>query len=358
VRTTGRNLATALAALAGALALCGCGRPSQAAEGSLRVFILAGQSNMEGVGQVEGDHKGSLRHLVSDPKTAGRYAHLVDKDGKWVVRDDVWIWCLPQKGKGRKGKLTVGYGASSRTIGPEFGFGLVVGDCLEDQVLLIKIAWGGKALATDFRPPSSGGKVGPCYTELVKRTREVLANLKTLFPDYDGKGYEIAGFGWHQGWNDGCSWDATRQYEENLANFIRDIRKDLGVEKLPFVIANSGFAGWGQKVDRRLAIMKAQAAVPERKEFKGNVVCVETRGFFRGYPSRHNYHWNNNGETYYLIGDAMGKAMVTLLGDYMARHEGPHNGACWSGTGVVDWHNTTGFQKGQERKAATSASTP
>ena len=330
----------------------------QAGKSPVKVFILAGQSNMEGHGIAmidpkKNEGKGSLEYMVKNPDTAGRYAHLVDSRGRWVVREDVWIWYL-----GRTGGLTVGYGASSRTIGPEFGFGLVVGDCLEDQVLLIKIAWGGKALATDFRPPSSGGKVGPCYTELVKRTREVLANLKTLFPDYDGKGYEIAGFGWHQGWNDGCSWDATRQYEENLANFIRDIRKDLGVEKLPFVIANSGFAGWGQKVDRRLAIMKAQAAVPERKEFKGNVVCVETRGFFRGYPSRHNYHWNNNGETYYLIGDAMGKAMVTLLGDYMARHEGPHNGACWSGSGVVDWHNTTGFQKGQERKAPTSASTP
>jgi len=296
VRTTGPKLATALTALAGALALCGCGRPGQAADGSLKVFILAGQSNMEGVGQVEGDAKGSLRHLVTDPRTAERYEHLVDKGGRWIVRDDVWIWSLPHKGKDRKGKLTVGYGASSRTIGPELGFGQVVGDHLDDQVLLIKIA------------------CGTAYKDLIEHTRKVLDNLKIHFPDYDGKGYEIAGFGWHQGWNDGCSWPPTREYEANLAHFIRDIRKELGVKDLPFVIANSGFAGWEQKVDRRLAIMEAQAAVPKREEFKGNVVCVETRGFFRGYPSRHNYHWNNNGETLYLIGEAMGKAMVKLLG--------------------------------------------
>jgi len=312
--TRGTRLSTVLAALAGALALCGCARLGQAAEHSLKVFILAGQSNMEGVGQVEGDKKGFLRHLVTDPKTAKRYAHLVDEAGKWAVRDDVWIWCLPHKGQERKGKLTVGYGASSRTIGPELGFGHIVGDRLDDPVLLIKIAWGGRSLAKDFRPPSSGGEVGQAYTDLVKHTRDVLANLKTLFPDLAGTGYQIAGFGWHQGWNDGCSWPPTKEYEANLANFIRDIRKELGVEALPFVIANSGFAGWQQKVDRRLAIMKAQAAVPERKEFKGNVVCVETRDFFRGYPSRHNYHWNNNGETYYLVGEAMGKAMVKLLG--------------------------------------------
>ncbi|MFW6161633.1 MAG: hypothetical protein ACODAJ_02630 [Planctomycetota bacterium] len=79
-------------------------------------------------------------------------------------------------------------------------------------------------------------------------------------------------------------------------------------------MVGAGFAGWQQKVDRRLAIMQAQAAVAQRQEFEGNVVCVETRGLCRGYPSRHNYHWNNNGETYYLIGQAMGRAMVELLG--------------------------------------------
>ncbi len=61
--------------------------------------------------------------------------------------------------------------------------------------------------------------------------------------------------------------------------------------------------------------MKAQAAVAEYEEFKGNVITVETRDFFRPYPSRHNFHWNNNGETHFLIGDAMGKAMVKLLGE-------------------------------------------
>jgi len=289
-------------------------RGKQPGKSPVKVFILAGQSNMLGTGTVEGDKKGSLRHLVTDPKTAGRYKHLVDAEGKWVRRDDVWIWTLPGKGQDRKGRLTVGYGASKAVIGPELGFGHVVGDHLDNQVLLIKIAWGGRSLAKDFRPPSSGGQVGQAYSDLVKHTRQVLKNLKTHFPQYDGKGYQIAGFGWHQGWNDGCGWPATREYEKNLANFIRDIRKELGVKGLPFVIAASGFAGWKQSVDRRLAIIKAQLAVAQHQELKGNVITVETRDFFRPYPSRHNFHWNNNGETLYLVGEAMGKAMVKLLG--------------------------------------------
>jgi hypothetical protein len=39
-----------------------------------------------------------------------------------------------------------------------------MGDHFENQVLLIKTAWGGKSLYKDFRPPSSGGTVGSCYT--------------------------------------------------------------------------------------------------------------------------------------------------------------------------------------------------
>ncbi len=281
----------------------------------VKVFILAGQSNMEGQGKIKLDPnrnqgKGSLEYLVKDPATAERFNHIVDEKGQWVVREDVWIWYL-----GRKGGLTVGYGAKNDRIGPEFQFGHVMGHYLDNQVLLIKTAWGGKSLAVDFRPPSSGGEVGPYYTEMLKHIRDVLANLQEHFGDYDGRGYEIAGFGWHQGWNDGCNVDHTDQYEKNLAGFIRDIRKELGVKNLPFVIADSGFGGRNQKVARRLKIMQAQAAVSQYREFKGNVVCVETRDFFRPpevSPSRQGYHWNSNAETYFLIGDSMARAMKKL----------------------------------------------
>jgi len=289
---------------------------AQSGKSPLKVFILAGQSNMEGAGQIKmnpnsNEGKGSLEYMVKDPKTSARCKHIVDKDGKWVVRDDVWIWYL-----GRKGGLTAGYGARRHAIGPEFQFGHAMGRAMDNQVLLIKTAWGGKSLQKDFRPPGSGGQVGPFYTEMLKHVKDVLANIKTHFPDYDGKGYEIAGFAWHQGWNDGCSAPAVAEYEKNMANFIRDVRKALDVKGMPFVIAKSGFGGWKQKVGRRLGIMKAQAAVAKYDEFKGNVTCVETRDFFRPAdqsPSRQGYHWNGNAETYFLIGDALAEAMKKHL---------------------------------------------
>ena len=98
------------------------------AQGKLKVFVLAGQSNMEGAGQIrinpknKNGGKGSLEYLVKAPGTAKRFAHTVKKDGSWRVRDDVWIWYL-----GRHGGLTAGYGARKTTIGPEFQFGHAVG---------------------------------------------------------------------------------------------------------------------------------------------------------------------------------------------------------------------------------------
>ncbi len=282
----------------------------------VKVFILAGQSNMEGHGFIKADPKrnegkGSLEYATKAPATAEKFSHLVNKKGEWVVRDDVWIHYLE-----RKGKLTAGFGAKPDCIGPELGFGNVIGNHFEEPVLLIKLAWGGKSLAKDFRPPSSGGEVGPYYKEIVDRTKAVLKNLKTEFPEFGDRGYEIAGFGWHQGWNDRVNQAFNDEYEKNMANFIRDIRKDLGVKDLPFVIAETGMSGKEEKHPRALSLMKAQAAVAEYKEFQGNVAFVGTREFWREKevsPSGQAYHWNTNAETYYLIGDGMGLAMKKLL---------------------------------------------
>lgn len=317
-----------------ALALHGLANsPLSAAEPPrVKVFVLAGQSNMQGHGFVPSDPKrnggkGSLTHVASDKATAAKFGHLLASDGKWKKRDDVWISYLE-----REGPLTVGFGAKNDMIGPELGFGWVMGEACEQPILLIKCAWGGKSLAVDFRPPSSGkvpyslGEkqdaaiaadpqlVGKYYRETVAITKAALARVKELVPGSEGR-YELAGFGWHQGWNDRVNDKFTAEYEVNMANFIRDIRKDLGGPSLPFVIAETGMGGTEEKHVRALALMKAQAAVADHNEFKGNVAFVGTRAFWRPEsesPSNQGYHWNSSAETYYLIGDAMGEAMKRL----------------------------------------------
>ena len=292
-------------AITAGLALC-----SPVTAKTVKVFILAGQSNMQGHGSIDGGNsggKGSLTHLVENDE---KFAYLKKGNGKWVERDDVMIAYL-----GRKGPLAPGYGARDSKIGPELGFGHVVGNAIDEPVLLIKTAWGGKSLAVDFRPPSAGGEVGPNYKEMVTYVRSVLDNLKKEFPKL-GSNYEIAGFGWHQGWNDGCDVAMSNAYEENLQHFIRDIRKEFGIENLPFVIADSGFGGAKETSGRRFIIREAQAAAAKSKSLK-NVHCVQTGSFARPVeesPSKQGYHWNSNAETYDLIGEAMGKAMVDMIG--------------------------------------------
>ncbi|MEX0939602.1 MAG: sialate O-acetylesterase [Pirellulales bacterium] len=288
------------------------------ASDSLNVFILAGQSNMQGRGNVDEEAnanqgKGSLEWLVKNLETAARFEHLVDADGQWIAREDVQIWYLR-----RKGDLAPGLGFRKGYMGPELGFGHIVGEAFGEPVLLIKLAWGGKSLAQDFRPPSSGGDVGPYYRDLLKLTKDVLGDAASFFPQYANRKLELVGFGWHQGWNDRVNQDFNDQYEQNLANFIRDIRSDLGVPNLQFVIAETGMSGHEEKHPRALSLMKAQAAVAQYDEFQGNVAFVGTKDFFRPKdqsPSGQAYHWNSNAETYYLIGAEMGKAMVRLTSD-------------------------------------------
>ncbi len=319
--------------LAGMLCLAVSNGTAWAAAGPVRVFILAGQSNMEGAGRIEADPdrnggQGSLEFLVKDAATAKRYAKLVHDAGQWRSRDDVWITYLD-----RSGPLTVGYGASRETIGPELGFGWTVGDAMEDPVLLIKCAWGGKSLAVDFRPPGAGKPpyslgekadaevaehpeiVGRSYRDTLGLVREALANIKQFVPGSDGS-YVLSGFGWHQGWNDRINDDFNAEYESNLAHFIRDIRKDLGAPALPFVIAETGMTGPEETHPRALSLMRAQAAVAEHPEFRGNVGFVGTRTFWRPQersPSDQGYHWNSNAETYFLIGEAMGVEILKLV---------------------------------------------
>jgi len=139
------------------------------AKGKLEVFILVGQSNMEGHAKVE-----TFDYIGDDPATAPLLKQMRGADGKPRVCDNVWISYFTGLGEANGegfGKLTAGYGSRQKPdkdggkIGPEFTFGLTMDAALDEPVLIIKTAWGGKSLHTDFRPPSAGPYV-PSAEEL------------------------------------------------------------------------------------------------------------------------------------------------------------------------------------------------
>ncbi|MEI6235607.1 MAG: sialate O-acetylesterase [Planctomycetota bacterium] len=297
----------------------------ETAKRPLKVFILAGQSNMEGHARIE-----TFDYIGDDPATAPLLKQMRGADGKPAVCDHVWISYLTGKFDGSAngeglGKLTAGFGARGSNptqdggkIGPEFTFGLAMDAALKEPVLIIKTAWGGRSLNTEFRSPSAGpyefseaqlaqkqkqGKdiaaekaakakeTGRFYNYMVEHVKKVLADPKRVCPAYDpAEGYEIAGFVWLQGFNDlvdGNTYPTgadgkTRDYTKYgvwLADFIRDVRKDLSAPKMPFVIGVLGVGG--MKADGNTAAFHTAMTAPSLlPEFKDNVIAVPTAPFW------------------------------------------------------------------------------
>lgn len=277
----------------------------------LKVFILAGQSNMEGHAKVE-----TFDYLGDDPATAPLLKQMRDESGAPRVCDHVWISYLTGReanGEGF-GKLTAGYGSRQNPaepggkIGPEFTFGLALDRALDEPVLIIKTAWGGKSLYYDFRPPSAGtyprtaadleknrnpeAQSGHYYRLMIEHVRHVLKDVRRVCPEYDERqGYELAGFVWLQGWNDMVDRDVYpippkdsktpryAEYSRLLSALIRDVRKDLAAPKLPFVIGVMGVDGKSPN-EHIAAFREAMAAPAALPEFQGTVTAVATAPFW------------------------------------------------------------------------------
>lgn len=290
----------------------------------LKVFILAGQSNMEGHAEIR-----TFDYIGRDPLTAPLLKEMRNPDGTSRVCDKVWMSYLtgPYDGSANGeglGKLTAGFGERGnqptkigRKIGPEFTFGIYMEKELKEPILIIKTAWGGRSLNTEFRPPSAGqyklpkeiqdrwdqypqgahgipkmedrkkwqedkdAASGVFYRMMIEHVQRVLADPKRVCPEYDQKaGFELAGFVWLQGFNDLVDGQTYpngnyEEYSRLLSHFIRDVRKDLSAPKMPFVIGVLGVDG-----EKNVNFRKAMAAPADMPEFKGNVIAVDTAPFW------------------------------------------------------------------------------
>ena len=294
----------------------------------LKVYILAGQSNMEGHAKLS-----SFGHIGMDPKTAPILNEMRGESGEPVELEDVWITYRTGKEEDQPGigKLTAGFGArrvsteDGGKIGPEFTFGIYTRKFVNEPILIIKTAWGGKSINTDFRPPSAGpyefnkkqletlkkqgediakmkaernAKVGRYFRMMMQHVRSVLADPGKIHPGYNAKdGYELSGFVWFQGWNDmvdsGTYPDREEkggydQYSEVMAHFIRDVRSGLNSPNLPFVIGVMGAGGptdlYGPRQQRYKNIHQyfrdSMAAPASLSEFIGNVTAVLTEKYW------------------------------------------------------------------------------
>ncbi len=321
--TTASLIGFAVTLIGGAVA----GPPTTAEREPLLVYILAGQSNMEGHAEVR-----VMDYMSEDPATAPLLTAMKDADGRHRKIKDTWISFLTGEsgridGGNREvyGQLTAGYGSQGgrdyskpgRKIGPELAFGITLQQHLKRPILIIKTAWGGQSLYNDFRSPSSGpyefneanakrfdteekkqklrDATGRRYRQMVEHVDAVLKDIKRVVPDYDeASGFQLAGFVWFQVFNDMVDRSTYPnrdqpggfdRYAEWLANLIRDLRKDLDTPELPVVIGVMGVSGPLEIVPDRYRsthaeFRRAMAAPAKLPEFEGTVAAVQTAPYW------------------------------------------------------------------------------
>ena len=225
------------------LVFCVFAQPAAAESKKLKVFILAGQSNMVGharghtmatlLANPDGPKDEALAKLVfgtdakiskqrfdeavalakqlneltggfQDPKfkamtdaaektaaeakaapmEAAREAYKKDVIAASAVSDRVYINSIADESL-KSGKLCVGYGAEANKIGPEYAFGLSLAEKIDGPILLIKTSWGGKSLNYDFRPPSSPDfKTTPFYSEAKAKAEENLVRYEAAVKSF------------------------------------------------------------------------------------------------------------------------------------------------------------------------------
>jgi hypothetical protein len=287
----------------------------------VRVFVLAGQSNMQGYGLVEDNENdpGSLINVIQN-----------DTDGEWSEIGGVNNWntlegVLLYSGDGDiKTNVTVGQGVDTNKIGPELMFAHQLDAYYDDPVLIIKTAIGGTNLAVDWRPPSAGGETGELYNQMIQTIQNVTQNLETEFPGIGTTDFEISGFAWFQGWSDAGDAGYRNEYESNLTHLIHDVRSDLNILDLPVVIANSGHGGYGPSNDVMVQYVQNNISVSQKNVatndamYGGKVGFVDTKKHWQELsesPTDAVHHFHENARTYLNIGKDVGNEMIKAIND-------------------------------------------
>ena len=330
-------LAVALVALKSLSAVHAAGKP-------LKVFLLVGQSNMQGQAM-----EATLAGLAMDPETKPLYDKLVDGNGKTRVHENVSIvafsrtdsWGKIGDSVEKHGPLTIGYGGNTTAtdkLGPELAFGVTMYESLKEPILLIKTSWGGKSLKCDFRPPSAGpygfaeevkdrktktGEVvtakeiidkrkeatGKYYRLMLEHVRSVLADPGKYCPAYDPKnGYEIAGFAWFQGFNDLVGdyppLDPGKGKQKDRDDKYSALRAKIAPlqEELDTLSEQKG----KDRSRNRMEELK--------QKIQDTLFTPEEQDYMARNRSNQGYHYLGSAKTYSRIGEALAKSIVQMSG--------------------------------------------
>ena len=281
---------THLACVLAGLALAG-NHPVLAADEVTRVFLFAGQSNMEAAdtkpNQIDND---PMFKGAGAPQPDVLFSYLI---GRGPVASKGWVALRPLD-----------------SFGPELTFARLVKKQVSFPIAIIKSAVGGTTAAYDWSPdaPDSGMKLYPKTLSLI---RESLAEL-----DRRGIHYRLEGVMWHQGENDMLDRSLAPHYAENLAKIIRQLRQDLNAPKLKWYLAEVSEQGiWGMDNRGNLAILRQQQQQAMDADPLLRWVPTSHLAFEVMNSGQPHYHFGTQGQL--QMGEAFAAAYLADLGKPM-----------------------------------------
>jgi hypothetical protein len=255
---------------------------------TIKVFLLAGQSNMEG---------------------ADAYANRIDDypvfKGAGAPQSDVLFASLPTEDS-RVPALwrTLAPGES---FGSEITFARKLKRSGAAPLAIIKSAIGGTTVAFDWNPaaPTNGQKL---YPRTLKLVRETLQEL-----DRRGMRYQLEGVLWHQGENDMLDPKLNRQYARGLTDLIARLRQDLQSPHLRWFIAEVSEKGiWGMDHRRNLAILRQQQDAVLKADPLLRWVPTSHLAFDVMDSGQPHYHFGTQGQL--QLGEAFADAYLATVG--------------------------------------------
>lgn len=257
----------------GVLALISCGVMEVSGREVVRVFIFAGQSNMEGADSRVSDIKQFPPFSgLEQPQEEVLFSYLMGRENK--VSSDGWVALQPV----------------NNWVGPELSFARELRRHSQAPIAIIKCAAGGTHLGGDWNPDNPQRfKLYPLTLKLIK---DSLAQLDAM-----GHPWQIEGFFWHQGENDMFEEHFLPNYGRNLERFIARWRKDLDLPQLPFFVGELCTKTiWGMDLRPRMyAISLGQKEVTSRD---ANAAYVPTSHIASeiGNPYGLHYHYGTLGQ--------------------------------------------------------------
>ncbi len=250
-----------------------------------KVFILSGQSNMSGGGDVNG-------MTIDIDEAVSSKVRIWDASGYMRNKDYAMTWMSLKELQSKKAA------DNQNKIGPEFGFAKAMSETFPaDQLYFIKVARGGKAIA-EFLPHEKGKSNE--YTVL-------MSNLDNALAKIEGE-YEIAGVIWMQGESDTKEEKTAMAYEENLTRLISILRTETKNPDLPVVVGRLSIHILESpkfSFDHTKIVQKGQEAVAKKVP---NVSIINSDAL----SLRDDFtHFNGPGQV--ALGEMFGVAMIKAL---------------------------------------------